>query len=259
MTIQPTLLFSALFAMVTAGVYIYVGWRLSKRVISSSRAQLAWGSFTVWWYALAATSLVSAFLSLFGALGITSLPIFVTANYINLLILCLALCGLLYYLIYLFTGSSNRSLILLAVFYLIYYTLLVYYITASAPEGVNVGRWSTSLDYHSELTGPFFGLILALLLFPQIIGGLAYFSLYFRVSDMTQKYRILLVSWSIIIWFTSPLLARVGGLSQLDWWQLISRCIGLAAALTILIAYLPPRWLKQRYGILSVNDEIRQT
>jgi hypothetical protein len=29
----------------------------------------------------------------------------------------------------------------------------------------------------------------------------------------------------------------------------------LAAALTILMAYQPPRWLKQRYGIISLGDE----
>ena len=258
MTIQPTLLFSALFALLAAGIYAYVGWRLSKRVISSSRAQLAWGSFTVWWYGLAATTLIGALLSLLGAVGFTSLPLFVTATYINLLIICLALCGLLYYLIYLFTGNI-RSLILLAIFYLIYYILLVYYITASSPDDVHIGRWNTTLVYHSPLTGTFFVIILLLLLLPQIIGGLAYFTLYFRVSDLTQKYRVLLVSWSIIVWFISPLIAQAGGLAQQDWWQLTSRCIGLAAALTILMAYLPPRWLKQRYGILSLNDENRQT
>ena len=258
MIIQPTLLFSALFALLAAGIYAYVGWRLSKRVISSSRAQLAWGSFTVWWYGLAATTLIGALLSLLGAVGFTSLPLFVTATYINLLIICLALCGLLYYLIYLFTGNI-RSLILLAIFYLIYYILLVYYITASSPDDVHIGRWNTTLVFHSPLTGPFFVIILVLLLLPQIIGGLAYFTLYFRVSDLTQKYRILLVSWSIIVWFISPLIAQAGGLAQQDWWQLTSRCIGLAAALTILMAYLPPRWLKQRYGILSLNDENRQT
>jgi len=258
MIIQPTLLFSALFALLAAGIYAYVGWRLSKRVISSSRAQLAWGSFTVWWYGLAATTLIGALLSLLGAVGFTSLPLFVTATYINLLIICLALCGLLYYLIYLFTGNS-RWLILLAIFYLIYYILLVYYITASSPDDVHIGRWNTTLVYHSPLTGTFFVIILLLLLLPQIIGGLAYFTLYFRVSDLTQKYRVLLVSWSIIVWFISPLIAQAGGLAQQDWWQLTSRCIGLAAALTILMAYLPPRWLKQRYGILSLNDESRQT
>src|SRR6185295_13977394 len=130
MTLQPTLLFSALFAVTAASIYSYVGWRLSKRVISSSEARLAWGSFTVWWYGVAATTLIGGFQSFLGALGFTSLPIFVTATYINILTICLALWGLLYYLIYLFTGN-RRLLVPLAGFYMTYYILLVYYITAS--------------------------------------------------------------------------------------------------------------------------------
>ena len=105
---------------------------------------------------------------------------------------------------------------------------------------------------------PFTILLTILLLVPQIIGGLAYFTLYFRVKENTQKYRILLVSWSIILWFVSPFAAAAGGLSEKDGWQFASRLIGLAAAATILMAYLPPRWLKQRYGILSLSDEIKE-
>jgi hypothetical protein len=257
MTNQPTLLFSALFAVTAACIYSYVGWRLSKRVISSSESRLAWGSFTIWWYGLAATTLIGGFLSLLGAFGLTSLPLFVTATYLNILIICLALWGLLYYLIYLFTGN-RRSLVPLALFYMIYYALLVYYITASIPGHVNVGRWSTTLVYRAPQTGPFFVIILIFLLLPQIIGGLAYFTLYFRVSDVTQKYRVLLVSSSIVVWFLSSLIALAGGLGQQDWWQLASRFIGLVAALTILMAYLPPRWLKQHYGIISISDESQE-
>lgn len=254
MTNQPTLLFSALFAMTAASIYSYVGWRLSKRIISSSEALLAWGSFTVWWYGLAATTLIRGLLNLFGAVGLTSLPLFVIATFLNILVTCIALLGLLYYLIYLFTGN-RRSLVPLAIFYMIYFVLLVYYITASAPGSVDVGRWNTTLAYQTPLTGPFFVILIILLLLPQIIGGLAYFTLYFRVTEVTQKYRILLVSWSIIVWFLSPLAALAGEVAQQDWWQLASRLIGLTAALTILVAYLPPRWLKQRYGIISLGDE----
>jgi hypothetical protein len=257
MTIQSTLLFSALFALVAASIYAYIGWRLSKRVISSSEARLAWQSFTVWWYGLAITTLVGGFLNLFGALGLTILPLFVTATYINILVICIALCGLLYYLIYLFTGNS-RLLVPLVASYLIYYVLLVYYITASIPENINVDHWRTTVAYRAPLTGPFFVLLIALLLLPQVIGGLAYFTLYFRVTEVTQKYRTLLVSWSIMVWFLSPFVALGGGLAQQDWWQLMSRLIGLAAALTILMAYLPPRWLKQRYGLISLTDESRE-
>jgi hypothetical protein len=254
---KSTLLLSALFALAAACIYAYVGWRLSQRTVASPEAKLAWGSFTVWWYGLAATTLIGGLLNLFGALGVTLLPLFVTATYINLLVICLALWGLLYYLIYLFTGRSHW-LVPLAIFYILYYALLVYYITASVPEGVQVERWNTSLDYRFSLTGPFFAFVIALLLLPQLIGGLAYFTLYFQVSETTQKYRVLLVSWSIIIWFLSPLFALVAGLAEQDWWQLASRMIGLAAALTILMAYQPPRWLQQRYGIVSLQDDVQK-
>lgn len=258
MTIQPTLLFSACFAVASAGIYSYVGWRLSQRVVSSAEARLAWGSFTIWWYGLAMTTLIGGLQNLFGAVGLKSLPLFVTATYLNLLVICLALLGLLYYLTYLFTGN-RRSLVPLAVFYFIYYILLVYYITASRPGNVEIGRWSTTLVYHTPLTGPFFGLMILSLLLPQIIGGLAYFTLYFRVPEVTQKYRILLVSLSIVVWFLSPVIALAGGVGQQDWWQFASRLIGLAAALTILMAYLPPHWLRQRYGIVSLNDESKES
>src|SRR5258706_7372156 len=98
MTIQSTLLFSALLAVTAASVYSYVGWRLSKRVISSSEARMAWQSFTIWWYGLAATTLISGLLNLFGAVGLTSLPLFIIATYLNILVTCIALLGLLYYL-----------------------------------------------------------------------------------------------------------------------------------------------------------------
>lgn len=254
MTSQPTLLFSALFAMTAASIYGYVGWRLSKRVISSAEARLAWWAFTVWWYGLAITTLIGGFQNLFGVVGLTSLSLFVTAAYINILPACIALWGLLYYLIYLFTGN-RRLLPPLAISYMIYYILLVYYTTASIPDRVEVGRWSATLINRAQLTGPFFVILAVLLFLPQIIGSIAYFTLYFRVTDVTQKYRILLVSGSIIVWFLSPYAALAGGLSQHDWWQLASRFLGLAAALTILTAYLPPRWLKQRYGIISLSDE----
>ncbi len=257
MTLQPTLLISALFALAGAGIYGFVGWRLARRVVSSPEAQRAWRLFTVWWFGLAATTLVGSLLSLAGAFGLTSLPLLVALTYLNLLLICVALWGLLYYLIYLFTGSS-RWFVPLTAFYIAYYILLVYYITVSDPSRVQVGRWSVTVGYGSPVTRPFSLVVLLLLVLPQIIGSLAYFTLYFRVREATQKYRILLVSWSIILWFGSAFAASVSGLAQRDWWQIASRFIGLAAALTIFIAYVPPGWLKRRYGLQAIGEEVRQ-
>ncbi len=254
MTIQTTLILSAVFAVMGASIYAYIGWRLSKRVISSPESRVAWQLFTVWWYALAATNLIGGLLNLMGALGQTNLALFVTANYVSLQLSCLALLGLFYYLIFLFTGNS-RWLKPLVVLYTIFYILIIYIVTASHPVDVILEPWGTPLDYEIPPTGPFVILLLVLLFASQLLGGFAYFTLYFQVPDVTQKYRILLVSWSIIIWFLSPFLGITLGLNEHDWWQLASRFIGLAAALTILMAYQPPQWLKQRYGILSLSDE----
>ena len=254
MNTESTLIVSAFFAFAAAAIYSYVGWRLGKRVVPSSEARVAWKSFTVWWYGLAIATLIGGLLNLFGAIGLKNLPLFVTATYLNVQVTCIALLGLLYYLIYLFTGNRNW-LGLLVVFYIIFYVLLVYYITASSPNGVNVERWNATVSYNIPPSGIFITLLFVLLLVPQIIGGLAYFMLYFRVSENTQKYRILLVSWSIILWFVSPFAAAAGGLSDQDWWQIVNRLIGFAAASTILLAYQPPQWLKQRYGIVSLSDE----
>jgi len=252
--IQPTLLFGSILSILAAGIYYYVGQVLSRRRSSSEDSRTAWLLFVVWWYALAATTLSSAILSLLGALDIAGVPLFTTLTLVNLLAICVALYGLVFYLLYLFTGK--RSLLApLTVFYIGYYILLVYYVQASTPVSVEVQRWRAVLVYENQLRGPIFVVALLLLLLPPILGGLAYFTLYFRVKTSTQKYRILMVSWSIIIWFVSGLIGSFAGLSQYDWWQVMSRLIGLGAASAIILAYQPPVWIKRRYGVTSILEE----
>jgi hypothetical protein len=252
--IQPTLLFGAALSILSAGIYYYVGRVLSRRRVVSPDARLAWALFVVWWYALASSTLSGALLSLLGAFSIVALPLFVTINQVNLLAICIALFGLMYYLLYLFTGS-RRLLVPLSLFYIAYYILIMYYVQAREPVAVVVGRWNASLQYAKPAEGPLFVAALLLLVFPQIIGSLAYFTLYFRVQTLTQKYRILLVSWSILIWFLSALLASIAGLGQQDWWQVTSRLIGLFASLAILLAYDPLPWIRRRLGVSSIAEE----
>ena len=252
--IQPTLLFGAALSVLSACIYFYVGRVLSRRRVASPDARLAWTLFVVWWYGLASTTLIGALLSLLGAFNIVDLPLFITLTQVNLLTICVALYGLMYYLLYLFTGSQ-RLFLPLTFFYIAYYILIVYYVQSRMPVGVTLGRWNATLQYAQDPGGPLFVIALLLLIFPQVIGSLAYFTLYFRVKTVTQKYRILLVSWSIIIWFLSSFLASIAGLSTQDWWQVTSRLIGLAAALTILLAYDPVPWIRRRLGVNSIVEE----
>src|SRR5687768_8702227 len=105
--LQSTLIIGAVFSLASAGIYFYVGRSLSRRHVATQDARLAWNLFVTWWYALASTTLVGGLLSLLGALGATNLPLFVTFTQLNLLAICVALYGLMYYLLYLFTGSRK--------------------------------------------------------------------------------------------------------------------------------------------------------
>ena len=192
-------------------------------------------------------------LDLLGALSIANLPLFVTITLVNFLATCVALYGLMYYLLYLFTG--NRGLLgPLTVFYIAYYTLIVYYIEASGPISVVVDRWGATLHYTNQITGPLFFITLSLLVFPQIIGSLAYFTLFFRVQTATQKYRVMLVSWAVIIWFLSAFLASISGLSQQDCRE---SPVGYWAGggLYDLTGLQPPELIKRRFGIASIAEE----
>ena len=251
--IQPTLLFGAILAFLCAGIYFYVGRVLSRRRQTTPGASLAWWMFISWWYALALATLMRGMLSLLGAFGIIGLPLFTTITIINLLTTCVALMGLVFYLLYLYTGKTSL-LWPVGIFYLFYYGLLVYFLEASNPIGVKVNRWNTTLQYQNLVQGPVLLIVYMLLVFPQILGSLAYFMLFFQVKARDQRYRILLVSWSIIIWFLSAFLATLAGLSQQDWWQIASRLIGLGAALTILFAYQPPSWIKRRFGVAAIAE-----
>ncbi len=247
-----TLLTSAAFAVAAAVLYAYVGHRLGQREVSPE-ASLASHAFSAWWYGLALTSAISAVTTIAITAGTRNVDLLVALGYLSLLAVCVALWGLLYYLIFVFTGR-RKAWIPLAIFYVLYYILLLYWLASLNPIGVDVQEWTAEIDYETEVEdSPMLMLILALLLLPQIIGALAYFTLFFRLTDPTQRYRVALVSWSIIVWFSSSYLASIAGLSEYDWWQLVSRFIGLTAALTILAAYVPPKWVRKRFGIEAVE------
>lgn len=251
MTAQ-TLAAAGVFALAAAAVYAYVGARLARRRVSAEARRAAM-MFSAWWFALAGTTALTGLQVLAAAAGVTALAPYQAIAHLNLLLVCIALAGLMHYLAYLFTGRD--LLVPLAALYGVLYVGLVFILAGAGAQGLEVHRWSVAIDYARPIEGTTRIALVALILVPQLLGALAYFSLYFRMREPTQRYRIALVSWSIIGWFGSALVASSSGLAQADEWQLASRAIGLLAALTILLAYHPPAFVRRRYGIVSITEE----
>lgn len=234
-----------------AGLYAFIAQRLGQRQMTDTADQQAWRAFRTWWYALAASTLSGVLTTLLAAAGVTSILLHQAISLLNLLALSVALWGLLYYLLYVYTGRQRLALPI-GTFYFLFFLSLVALIIYQNPIGVELGDWSARIQYARQAGPAYITLLLFVLILPPVLASLAMLYLAFRVKDRNQKYRTGLVSLGIFIWFGISLLASLFGLNELSAWPLVSRFIGLAAAVAILWAYFPPAFIRNRLNIQSV-------
>lgn len=248
-----TLLLDGFLGLAIAGIYVYIGRTLARRPVEGEarRASLL---FAGWWHALAVLTVIGSGTRALAAAGLLTFPLYEAAIYVTLVPLCFALFALLYYLVYLFTGRST-FLVPLAVIYSAFYVFLVGYVASLQPIGFIAGDWTLKLEYANPPEGGVHSTLILALVVPHIVGALAYMRLIFTLKDRTARYRVALVSGSILAWFGSSLLASELDLGDWYWWPLASRAIALVAALTILAAYRPPVWLQRRFRVASLETD----
>lgn len=252
--VMATLAVSAAFGIAEGLVFLYVGRELRKREVHGEAAT-AWRLFVLWWFALGALVLVGGLQALAGAAGYASLAWQLAFTYVAVAGIAVGLWGLVYYLLYLFTGS-RKVLAPLTVFYAAVLVGLLWFIRVQDPYDVAVNAWSVQLKYRSTVGGAGNLLVVAGVLLPELLAGVAYGTLFFKVRDPSQRYRIALVSVSIILWFGSSLASNLLRVNTTDAWQVANKLIGLSAALVILAAYKPPTFVRRR-GITGVAEAAR--
>jgi hypothetical protein len=251
---MQTLILSAVLSALTGVLYAYVGVRLGRRKVSPDARPAQW-LFVLWWYALAVVTFLSSVDIVLYLSGNLPIWAYQTVVQVAILLLMAGLGGLMYYLVYLYTGN-NRFWALLLVYYILFFivfeALLAWYGT---PRSISDDGWRlVSLPKPETQTAVSlaFGL---LLIGPQMGAAVAYALLYRRAVDATQRYRIALVAGSIFIWFGSGMVATAGNIQTHLWWQVSSQVLAALAAIVILIAYLPPRPWRTRWGLRSIDQE----
>jgi hypothetical protein len=232
---SPTLVAGSLMTIAEGIGYLSVGFFLRRRDVSES-ARVALFLFALWWYTIGLNKALAGTIGLGAALGAVPLELYVAVLHLNIAILCISLASLLYYFVYLFWGW-RQAILPISAFYVAFYVLLMYNLVRAAPSAIELGQWRT--DYvASNTTPPWMGLLIVLMLvLPQAFGALSHFVLYFRTKDPVQRHRIALVSWSIVAWTVSIALIVTPRFNTNAILQLLSRLIGVAAAVAGLMAY----------------------
>lgn len=252
---DPRLAFDIAYQLVIGILYGAVAWAVARRTVGAT-AERANQAFITWWATLAVVSFAGIASTIIGKLGGWTLAGLLTYTQIVLLAISLALMGLMYYFVYLFTGKQWATN-LVVVFYIGFAAMLLYWINVGHPIGLEEGpNGATQIEYENDLSESTFGSVLGiLLLLPLVLGALAYSTLWFRVDDRTQRFRIITVGGSIFIWLLISLGASIGNVdaNEQTWWLITSRVIAITATLANFIAFKPPRWLQDRLGLRPVD------
>jgi hypothetical protein len=236
----------ALVDFVAVAIYTFLGGRFSQRQVSPEN-RLPMLQFSIFWLGLALVTFIGGVESATAAFTLPSLSLVVSLYYIEILALCATLWGLVGYLLHLYSGKTYLAP--LTALYSLLYVLLVYFITASTPDGVTVTLGAVGVRYATLVGGPVLAVLVLILVVPEFLCAILYFSLFFRTHDPTSRYRIALVSWGLLAFFgldVVNLAARLGGSTLAVG---LGAALGLVPVLVILAAYYPPRSVRERYGV----------
>jgi hypothetical protein len=240
----------ALVDLVAVVIYAFLGWRFSQRQVAPEN-RLPVLQFSLFWLGLALATLIGAVEGTIAAFTTPSLSLIVTLYYVEILVLCVALWGLVGYLIRLYTGRDY--VVPLTGLYALLYVLLVYFITASSPNAVTVTLGSVGVKYATPVGGPILALLVLILVLPEFIAAILYFTLFFRTHDRTARYRIALVSWGLLAFFgigSIGIATRLGGGPAA---VAIGALVGIVPAFIILLAYYPTRAIRERLGVTGIE------
>jgi hypothetical protein len=250
-----TLGVSGIAGLAAAAVYGYVGTRFMGRSVDDRpEPRRAVRLFGLWWIAFGVATTTTALGTLLAAMGKTEVALHLAFFNFYVVAASVAYFSLLYYLLYLLTGS-HRILVPLAVIYGALYLLALYIMMYRGVVGVHVGAWQAFLLWGKPLDPALRTFTIATRTVPQIVAALAYFTLFFRLHDPTMRWRVGLVSWAIVFWFGTVLGGYLLQYMAEPWWQLFSTAVGASAALTVLMAYRPPRWAQQTFGVVALGRE----
>ncbi|MCA1819876.1 MAG: hypothetical protein ABR562_06015 [Thermoplasmatota archaeon] len=254
---DTSLVLAAASGIAAAVLFAYVGHRLGTRVVTTPEGRAAFTCFRVWWYAVAATTALTPFRLVLYMTGNLPPWLYIATGNLSVVVVCVALWALLCNLAYLYTGTVRWWGTFATFYFLVGAFFLGLSAWAGEPTYITDDGWS--LQAASERSMPLWGALLALLALvgPQLAGALAYMRLLRHAAGRTVRYRIVLVSSSILLWFGSTvaatLLAPEGLLGFL-----VTRLAGVVSAVLVLFAYDPPAALRRRLGVKRAGEETPQ-
>lgn len=239
--------------MVTAG-YVLAGTLLWRRAHASS-ARRAGAMFALWWYGNAATGVASIALNVLARDHTTSLVVLDALEQLTLVFFAAGLAGFTSYVAYIYLGSHRAEWIIVPAYsLLVLWSIVNVFLTPAT--GVEVVGWHPHVVRDGAGFGPPITLTAMLLIVPLIGSIVAYISLFPTVQDNEGRYRITLVSGTLVVWLVSVLVVSIPASAGSDAIQLAGRAAIIASCGLIVLAYRPTVRLRAWLGQDDARAEL---
>lgn len=229
--------------LASAAAFLIVGTRLAAREVPEPHRPAA-RAFGVAWIAAGTHSLVLAC----AAAGLIE---GIVAAWSALVLGTAVLAGVVSYLAYLLTGSRLAVPIVVAA-YLALLAASAAIVTAFGPAGAEVTAAGARFRFAGAPPAANGWIALALLA-PAVLASIAYLAMFPLVPTATARWRVALVGGGLLLWSSAAILARIGG--TMDGLPFV-RATGAALAAAVLVAYMPPAWVRRRWGIERIDGEL---
>jgi hypothetical protein len=239
----PLAILGVALAWGAAAVFFALGLTLLRRPVSSDDARLATTLFSFFWFGVGVSNFSSGLRIPLAAADVP-LTVLVGLSFIGYAALTMGLAGLLYYLVFLFTGQSF-VVWPLVVFYALICAWLIRSTASWRPSGVEVAAWSARILYEQPLQGQPQLVALLALVGPQLLAVIAIFVVAARLPRSAARVRMVVVGAAILTWFGGTLLANVFAIDGTAW-QVIRALLPILVGLAVILVHRPPPWLAWR-------------
>jgi hypothetical protein len=228
-------------------VYGYVGFRLYQRPVPTP-ARLPATQFSIWWWGIGVTAAIGGVEGTLASIGALHLTLGLTFYLLTVLVDAVTLWGLVGYLVYLYTGRYH--LVALSAFYAAFYVVTLYWIIAGGPSGISLASGTPAVTESHALGGVIVAFVLFGLLGPELVAMVLYASLLRKVSDRTLRYRIAVVTVSLLLFFLVAFIPGAGGPRAF-----VEALFDVLSAIVAFVAFFPPAALQRALGVSAVPRE----
>lgn len=231
----------------SGGLLMAIGEMIRRRAVASAPREALLG-FAAFWYGFGATMVCYGTFSLLVFLHLTDIEIHLTLLHLLSLPLSIGLAGLVYYLLFIYTGRRGWLVPVLAL-YTLFFAFNQYRYAAGPDPHLLVTPWQAGavVGAPDGAQAGLFRIFTAVLAVPVLVAVVAYASLLFQAKGGEQRYRIAMISGAIFLWFAVFLVGFLTSDPTASWKPLLYQGMGIPVGLLVLLGYRPPESIRRRF------------